>query len=253
MTTIAIIVARGGSKRLPNKNMMDFCGRPLIAWSIIQARACPQIDSVFVTTDSEKIAEISRNYGAVVLMRDDPRESMDITGGGVPTAFAAIKIMKMQPVDAFVYMFPTSPLRKPNDLTRLVKAHEEIHEDFIFVIPIRDAFIYKKIDHVRYRQVIANKNNDYLYDVGGTAIVRREYLHEHHIGPSTFVDWDDPTTWQEKKEQEPDSDVLHYLTVEDWQKHEIDYQADFDLCEFFFERYLLAEWEAIYERLYERE
>jgi CMP-N-acetylneuraminic acid synthetase len=61
---IAIIPARGGSKGIPKKNIMDFCGKPLIAWTIEQAKDSSLIDDVYVSTDDEEIASISRKYGA---------------------------------------------------------------------------------------------------------------------------------------------------------------------------------------------
>jgi dTDP-glucose pyrophosphorylase len=63
-TVVAIIPARSGSKGLPGKNLKSFCGRPLIAWSIEVALKSKYIDDVIVSTDSEEIAEIARQYGA---------------------------------------------------------------------------------------------------------------------------------------------------------------------------------------------
>ena len=62
----AFIFARGGSKGLPNKNLRLIAGKPLIAWAIEQALSVDEIDSVIVSTDSEEIATISRNFGAIV-------------------------------------------------------------------------------------------------------------------------------------------------------------------------------------------
>jgi pseudaminic acid cytidylyltransferase len=56
---VAIIPARGGSKRLPRKNIRMFCGKPLVAWSIIQALNSYFIDDVYVSTDDQEIAEIA--------------------------------------------------------------------------------------------------------------------------------------------------------------------------------------------------
>lgn len=73
MSTVAFIFARGGSKGLPGKNTRIIGGKPLIAWSIECALSVKRIDQVFVSTDSEEIAEISKKYGAKVpFMR--PRE-----------------------------------------------------------------------------------------------------------------------------------------------------------------------------------
>ena len=66
MVTQAFIFARGGSKGLPGKNIRNFCGKPLIAWSIEQALSVESIKGVIVSTDSQEIAEVSRNFGAEV-------------------------------------------------------------------------------------------------------------------------------------------------------------------------------------------
>jgi len=250
MTTVATIIARGGSKRLPGKNTMDFCGHPLVAWSIIQARACKDIAEVYVSTDSEEIADISQEYGAIVLMREDPRESFDITSGGVPLSIMSQRIDKMRPVDAFLQLFPTSPLRKPGDFDRLIQAFKETGESHVFMCFIKDAFIFKKVDYHICRQAIRDKTNSYLYELGGFNIHPAKYWNKPILDPGNAIDWDNTKTWQETIHL-LDSDDHYYLLVDWWQVHEIDRQADFDLCEFFFERYLLAEWEAIYGRLSE--
>lgn len=66
MNAIAIITARGGSKRIPKKNIKEFCGKPIIAYSIEAALSAGIFDEVMVSTDSEEIAEIARRYGAKV-------------------------------------------------------------------------------------------------------------------------------------------------------------------------------------------
>lgn len=68
LNAIALIPARGGSKGLPRKNILPLCGKPLIAWSIEQARAS-QVDAVYVTTDDAEIASVSREWGAEVIDR----------------------------------------------------------------------------------------------------------------------------------------------------------------------------------------
>lgn len=66
MTSVAIITARGGSKRIPRKNIRDFCGKPIMAYSIEAAKESGLFDEVMVSTDEEEIAEVARSYGADV-------------------------------------------------------------------------------------------------------------------------------------------------------------------------------------------
>ena len=69
MHIVAIIPARGGSKGIPKKNIMDFCGKPLIAWSIEQAFGCSLIDGVYVSTDDAEISRTSKEFGAQIITR----------------------------------------------------------------------------------------------------------------------------------------------------------------------------------------
>ena len=67
MSKVAIITARGGSKRIPRKNIKEFCGRPIIAYSIKAALESDLFDEVMVSTDDEEIADVSRAYGATTM------------------------------------------------------------------------------------------------------------------------------------------------------------------------------------------
>lgn len=104
---LAIIPARGGSKRLPRKNVLDLAGKPLIAWSIEASLESKYIDQVIVTSDDEEILEISKQFGAVTIKR--PEELASDTA----TTFDAIKhtIDNMEKYDYVVLLQPTSPLR----------------------------------------------------------------------------------------------------------------------------------------------
>ena len=82
---IALIPARGGSKRLPRKNVREFCGYPLIHWSIAMAQAVPEIERVIVSTDDPEIAEIARASSAEVRMRPDDLSTDFATTASVVT------------------------------------------------------------------------------------------------------------------------------------------------------------------------
>ena len=254
MKTITIIPARGGSKRLPRKNTKFFCGRPLIAWTIIQSRACELIDETYVTTDDEQIAEISKEYGAKVLMREDSRESADQTSGGVPVNFATRKIMKERKFDFVLCLFSTSPLRRINDFKRLIQKFEIMKDCNIsnkrqysradalsIYAPMKDVFIYKRIDHERCIETVMDKTFSYLSLCSGSSISHKECLFKRK------VDWDDEKTWRDSVTFELGDVPSYYVLGKWWQTFEIDFQSDFDICEYFFDKYLLADWENIYK------
>jgi N-acylneuraminate cytidylyltransferase len=74
---VAVIPARGGSKRIPRKNIKAFCGKPMLAWSIEAARATGLFDAVFVSTDDEEIASLAEAIGAEAPFRRPPELADD--------------------------------------------------------------------------------------------------------------------------------------------------------------------------------
>ena len=77
---LAVIPARGGSKRIPRKNIKDFCGQPMIAYSIQAAQQSGVFDDVIVSTDDETIAQVAKSYGANVPFMRPVNLSDDFTG-----------------------------------------------------------------------------------------------------------------------------------------------------------------------------
>lgn len=110
MKSIAIITARGGSKRIPKKNIKDFCGKPIIAYSIEAALKSELFDEVMVSTDSEEIAEISKQYGACVPFLRSAATSSDYA----TTADVLMEVIKQYEDYGKVYdigccLYPTAP------------------------------------------------------------------------------------------------------------------------------------------------
>ena len=115
---LGLILARGGSKRLPGKNIRPLAGRPLIAWSIAAARACPAIEDVVVSTDDAAIADVAREHGARVPFLRPPALAGD-TSTSADAALHALAHLGEQEgrrYDAVILLEPTSPLRASTDL-----------------------------------------------------------------------------------------------------------------------------------------
>ena len=126
-TFLAIIPARGGSKRLPRKNILDLCGKPLISWSIEAALKSKYISKVVVSSDDEEILNISSNFGADIIKR--PYELANDTA----TTFDAIKhtIDNLEKYDYIVLLQPTSPLRNEKHIDEAIELLEEKQADAI--------------------------------------------------------------------------------------------------------------------------
>jgi len=109
---LALIPARGGSKRLPRKNILDFVGKPLIAWTIEAALNSKYIDRVVVSTDDKEIADISKKYGAdVPFMR--PVELAEDSASSIDTILHSLNLLSIQEgeYEYLILLQPTSPLR----------------------------------------------------------------------------------------------------------------------------------------------
>ena len=115
---IAIIPARSGSKRLPNKNIINMMGKPMIAWTIEAALESKIFSEVLVSTDSEHIADLSRKLGAHVPFLRDPKDADDYTPIAVATANALIKMEEYKSVkyDTVVQLMANCPCRTASDI-----------------------------------------------------------------------------------------------------------------------------------------
>ena len=126
MKTIAIIPARSGSKGLPDKNIRDLCGKPLIAYSIEAAISSKMFDTVMVSTDSEKYAGISREYGAEVPFLRSKVTSGDSAGSWDVVREVIENYKKLgKEFDTVMLLQPTSPLRTAEDIVNAFKLKEQ--------------------------------------------------------------------------------------------------------------------------------
>ncbi|CAA0271694.1 MULTISPECIES: cytidylyltransferase domain-containing protein [Acinetobacter calcoaceticus/baumannii complex] len=112
----ALIPARGGSKRLPRKNVKLLVNKPLIAWSIEVAKASKYIDRVVVSTDDEEIKQVSEQYGAEVPFLRPEHLSNDHASSFDVIKHAISFLQLNQPNELIVLLQPTSPLRLVSEL-----------------------------------------------------------------------------------------------------------------------------------------
>lgn len=122
MKHIAIILARGGSKRLPRKNILDFHGKPLIAWTIEAALKSSQYDRVLVSTDDQEIAEISRSFGAEVpFIRQSAADDLTPSSEATLTALGQAEQYWGEQFDAVSQLMANCPLRDAGDIAASVQ------------------------------------------------------------------------------------------------------------------------------------
>lgn len=135
MSAAAIITARGGSKRIPKKNIREFCGKPIIAYSIEAALRSQAFDEVMVSTDSEEIAKIARQYGACVPFLRSARTSNDYAS----TADVIREVLQEykkagRTFDFFSCIYPTAPFVTSRRLKDAVTRLEQSDADSLLTV-----------------------------------------------------------------------------------------------------------------------
>jgi len=136
MKRYAFITARAGSKGLPNKNIIDLCGKPLMAYSIEAAVESGIFDRVIVSTDSDKYADIAHRFGAEAMMRGE-RLSDDKA-----TSYMVLEDMMQRlphDYDYFVLLQPTSPLRTARHLQEACALFDKNIDRFDFLASVKRA------------------------------------------------------------------------------------------------------------------
>ncbi|WP_116472412.1 acylneuraminate cytidylyltransferase family protein [Zobellella maritima] len=138
MKILAIIPARAGSKRLPNKNVKPLLGKPLIEWSIDAALGCQDITKVMVSTDSEQIGSIARSAGAEVPFVRPPELSTDTSSSGDVIKHAIdFYHQKDEVFDLVMLLQPTSPLRTQQHIQEAIQLfYEKSADAVISVCPV---------------------------------------------------------------------------------------------------------------------
>jgi N-acylneuraminate cytidylyltransferase len=142
--TLAVIAARGGSKGIPHKNLLDLCGKPLIAWTVEQARAARGVDVVAVSSDSDQILAAAKAAGAVGVRRPD-----DISGDLASSESAWLHALeaideRMGRFERIVALQATSPIREPGDIETALATFDRDHLDSLLsVCEVEDYFNWR--------------------------------------------------------------------------------------------------------------
>src|SRR5712691_326024 len=127
---VAVIPARGGSKRIPNKNIAPLLGKPLLAYTIQAAQEAQVVERVIVSTDSEQIADVARQYGAEVIHR--PPELAHETASTESALIHVIETLAGQDKhpEWILTLPPTSPLRTSQTIANFIAAYIALADRF---------------------------------------------------------------------------------------------------------------------------
>jgi pseudaminic acid cytidylyltransferase len=135
MKNLAVIPARGGSKRIPRKNILPFGGKPMIAYAIKAARECELFDEVIVSTDDDEIAEVAQAHGATIPFRRPPELADDQTTTVPVIAHAAQWFVDRGRTPAAVCcIYPCVPLLRAEDLRGAYRMFVERAAEYVYPV-----------------------------------------------------------------------------------------------------------------------
>jgi len=209
---VTIICARGGSKGLPNKNIRTFCGKPLLAWSILQA---PK--PVYVTSDSDTILAVASSYGAIGIKR--PPELATDTASSESALLHALE--DIPETSSVIFLSATSPLRLKNDISLALEQFTVSGSDSLFsACKAEDLCLWEEENGRLYGKTFDPFNRGRRQDRkplyienGSIYIFKPEILRRHNnrLGGK-----------------------MTRYAMQPWQQYEIDDEETFDLCRYKF-------------------
>jgi CMP-N-acetylneuraminic acid synthetase len=216
--TIAIIPARGGSKRLPNKNILSLGGIPLIAHSILYAQQNNDIiDEVYVSTDDVAIKKIALEYGARVIDRPE-----NLSGDFEPTVSVLKHVLESLDIEVenVVLLQPTNPFREEKLLAETFKIYHSGNYDSLFTVSRNDQKLGKIANNifVPFNYEIGQRSQDLepLYFENGLLYISKARLILENIIIS--------------------ESAFPYKVDSIFGKIDIDLQEDFDYAEYLYQK-----------------
>ena len=184
MSRLAIITARGGSKRIPKKNIREFCGKPILAYSIEAVLESGLFDHVMVSTDSEEIAEIARKYGAEVpFFRSETTSGDFATTNDVLAEVLEEYEKRGMHFDVACCIYPTAPFVTAEKLKTAVAQLESSDADTLipvvsFSYPPQRAMVVENERLVfKYPEYLDSRSQDlqsHYHDVGQFYVFRTD-------------------------------------------------------------------------------
>jgi len=195
---VAIIPARGGSKGIPGKNIVEFHGKPLIAWSILAARESGLVDRIIVSTDCPRIASAARRYGA-----ETPYRPANISDDAAPTDLVVRHVLEQLDCATAVLLQPTSPLRTARDIRQCLALHVEHGRPVVSFRPAKPWLFLHEGDHVsRVTDCLGNRQQHPMLMPNGAVYVASA---NHLIDGGSW--YDDPIPYLMPEERSIDIDT----------------------------------------------
>lgn len=228
---IAIIPARGGSKGIPGKNLIDFCGKPLLSWSILQAQEAITVNQVYVSSNDNQILSIASQFGAIPIKRpQDLATDTASSEGALRHVLTEIEKSNDNDPDLIVFLQATSPLREPEDIDGAVRKLKETGADSLFSMSVLEDFCIWTEDDSGLKGLSFDPFNR-----GRRQERKPLYLENGSIyvfSPEIL-----------RKNNNRLGGQITMFEMPYWKSYEIDTIKDIEVCKYYFENKLLSRWE----------
>ena len=223
MSNVAIITARGGSKRIPKKNIKEFCGKPILAYSIEAALLSKSFDEVMVSTDSKEIKEIAEKYGASVpFLRSEAASNDFATTADVIEEVLNEYKRNGKSFDSFACIYPTAPFITSDRLSEAMKLlvdADAVISVVKYSFPPQRAFVLRDgnviYQYPQYERIRSQDLEPIYHDCGQFYMCKSEVFLKNHslILPKT------------KPFILPEEEVQDIDTMSDWEIAEVKYNV----------------------------
>ena len=224
---IAIIPARGGSKRIPRKNIKNFNGKPMICWAIEVAQKSKLFDDIFVSTDDQEIKKISEQHGATVPFI----RPMDISDDHTPTVPVISHALKeidtlYKKVDFACCIYPCSPLLIASDLIKSFDILKSTDKDYVYPVV--------EFPHSIFRSMRQLKDGSMEFIYPEYELTRTQDLEETFHDAGQFY-WGKAEAWRNLEKMHsggvgmkiPSYRVVDIDTEDDWKRAEFFSQLNY--------------------------
>lgn len=218
---IAIIPARGGSKGLPGKNIMNLCGKPLIAYSIESALESEYIKHVIVSTDDKEIADISLRYGAEVPFLRPEYLATDTAQVIDNYIYTIDKLSREwgEAIDEFIVLQPTSPLRSSKDINEALKLFRDKDADSVIS--------YTSEAHPIHWHKYLNPDGSFVNIFNDTTVNRQDFRKSYYPNGAIYIF---KYKIIQKRKYYTDNSFAYIMPR--MRSVDIDYLEDFQMAEF---------------------
>lgn len=193
--SIAIIPARGGSKRIPKKNVKPFCGIPMVERTIKFLQRSNLFDSIYVSTDDTEISKVSTKAGAIVPFQRDNELADDFTPTGPVILDCLKRIGELENVYFVCCVYPCTPMLNESDLVFGLEFLKKSETDFVYPVV--------KYSHPVQRRISINESGSIRFSEPDHELTRTQDLEDFFHDSGQFY-WGTKSAWLSEKRMHTD-------------------------------------------------